>query len=110
MKFEKDIKNSIGANVYTFGITRAGKGQPFNWKPEVCPHWDSLHSISYSKDGMYNTISYYVPMYCQIFWLGLIFYIKVWKKELGSHRMINYEDTVNDRNNALLKRDSYKNN
>jgi hypothetical protein len=92
---KKIITNKDGKPVYTIGIIKAGKGQKIKWKPEVIPHWKSLHTLNYDSDRhpTYKSDSLYVPMFCQVFWLGLIFYIKVHTWKLGEGRMINYNDS-----------------
>lgn len=92
---KKTLHTKSGRPVYTIGITKVGKGQRFNWKPEIIPHWDSLHTMRYDskRHPSYTIESLYVPMFCQVFWLGLIFYIEVHKWKLGEGRMINYTDS-----------------
>lgn len=93
MKVEKIIRNKAGDMVFRIGVCKRKNKGTLHFKPEIVPHWDSLHSIRYDGNEIHECNSYYIPMFCQIFWLWWIFYIEVGKRKLGEHRMISYEDS-----------------
>jgi hypothetical protein len=99
----KTLKNNAGDSVVTFGICKSGKGERFHWKPMNVPHWDSLHRMKYIGPH-YDCESHYVPMFLQVFWLGLIFYIKLHSRKISGHKMVAYNDThFAQIDNALIK-------
>jgi len=92
---EKTFKNPDDRPIYTIGVIKNPRKKTFSWKIEPVPHWKSLHTVKFNSDKMevYDCDSLYVPMFCQFFWLGLIFYIKVYPWKIGEGKMVRYEDS-----------------
>ena len=89
---KKTFYNNAKRKVYTIGVIWKPKGEKISLKSQVIPHWKSLHTMSYDKDFVHNSESFYIPMFCQIFWLWWVFYIEIHSWKLGEGRYIGEND------------------
>lgn len=72
---------------------KAGKREPFHFKPIWCPHWDSLSAIRYDKGAAYNCTNFLVPMKIQVFWLWFYFELNINREKQSDMKMVMYNET-----------------
>lgn len=75
----------LNNNCWTVTAKKAGKGEPFHFKPLWVGHWDSLSRLKWTTGITYKATHYLVPMKVQIFWLW--FYIEVQLKGVKQSEM-----------------------